>query len=359
MPSKWQETRYIPLPQCSDPKKIITSMSLSSTTQYLAVGYGKQADVWNIKDAAATSPHSTYTVRATNMHSESSTCSSIKDNVSCLIWSQDIPRLAIGRTGGSVHVVTLDEGISANISGFLHSATTPALATKSVAVTFLGNNVIASAMGRIVELRKLHITDTTSRWLHIGEIPPPPVYQGKEVSGNADIQSIYAFNEDNVLVSYEDGSIVVWKVHLSGNLFFEFKNMKQISGVVNDVCADTILATDFEMGTYTLWPVGSGEPIGKLIPRGTELPPSSQPVCVAKFINSSLVIGGGVGQILLWDVTEFRRLQTLRFCNQANLITDHLTFAYNADEDYGVIVSGHNHSNRGEMIIWQTVDTDE
>lgn len=156
----------------------------------------------------------------------------------------------------------------------------------------------------------------------------------------------------------------------------------------DDFCTKSsqILLTDHNTGTYQLFHLGSRELFCRFFPRAPNTR-TSQPVSHAKFISENVVVGGGVGQLVLWNIDTEARLQNLTYRNQGlslsmflsatywpsdhqvdlvaesisvsskSTIVSQLIFAqsaYRQEDDSGWIVTAHNFADRGEVIIWRT-----
>lgn len=77
-----------------------------------------------------------------------------------------------------------------------------------------------------------------------------------------------------------------------------------------------MLVTDFQQGTYKVLRFGTEDPPRVFIPRTRETA-AAQPVSVSRFISNDMIIGGGVGQIVLWNCETNNHLQNLIFRNQS------------------------------------------
>lgn len=88
----------------------------------------------------------------------------------------------------------------------------------------------------------------------------------------------------------------------------------------DDFCTEggQVLLTDHKSGTYQLFHLGSRNPLCRFFPR-TPLSQTSQPVSHAKFLSRDVIVGGGVGQLVLWSIDTEARLQNLTYRNQSKL----------------------------------------
>lgn len=133
MPLHWVESDRITIPNASTRGTPIIDASLSHRAHFLAVGYGKQIEVWDLRKAVSSSPLSIFAAKSSLLTSFS--------------WAPDIPRLAAGHEDGVVYVASLNER-SAAIEGFNLQA--PSLVISAV---FLHKDLLAVATTQAVELR--------------------------------------------------------------------------------------------------------------------------------------------------------------------------------------------------------------
>lgn len=139
MPSEWRETDRITIGDCSSAHMPIIDVALSWDARYLVVGYGLKADVWDLKNAVSTTPHSTYTSKS--------------HRITSLGWAPESPRLVISHEGGSVHVITINEDY-AKVEIFLHShGSSISGLSQAVVAVFLKPDVLLVAMGKVVDVR--------------------------------------------------------------------------------------------------------------------------------------------------------------------------------------------------------------
>ncbi|KAJ3873650.1 hypothetical protein F5051DRAFT_431997 [Lentinula edodes] len=302
MPSEWRETDRITIGDCSSAHTPIIDVALSWNARYLAVGYGLKADVWDLKNAVSTTPHSTYTSKS--------------HRITSLGWAPESPRLVISHEGGSVHVITINEDY-AKVEIFLHShGSSISGRSQAVVAVFLKPDVLLVAMDQ-----------ESPVWNKIGVLPSPPI-QG-EIMEDVDVQSVHSFGQDKVLVSYKNGVAVSWNLPSLDPFVPSFGLTAKISGIINDVCPEkgTLLVTDFQQGTYKVLRFGTEDLPRVFIPRTRETA-AAQPVSVSRFVSNDMIIGGGVGQIILWSCETNNRLQNLIFRNQRNLATQCICVRY-------------------------------
>lgn len=133
MPLGWKECDRLTI-RFSGPDTPIIGALLSHSAQYLAVGYNKQVDLWDLRKTISSAPHSIYgskTLRPTTFD-----------------WSPNTPRLIVGYDLGVVDVISLNEK-SAAIEGFTLRSPGRVLSTK-----FLNRDLLAVATAESVELRR-------------------------------------------------------------------------------------------------------------------------------------------------------------------------------------------------------------
>ncbi|KIK56775.1 hypothetical protein GYMLUDRAFT_61816 [Collybiopsis luxurians FD-317 M1] len=288
MPSRWQETDRIVVPDSCSTRNPIVAVAISHDAQYLAVCYGHKADVWNIKYGISASPHSTF-IDKSNTH-----------EITSVAWSPTATRLALGHRGGIVHVVTFD-GKKFTSQGFHHSDSLSA----AVSVVFLHTDILAVAMGRIVKLYKFSGDLNGSYWKLVGSLPDPPFVQGMN---SPNVKSVYALSRGRILVAYINGHVAKssWKLACFPQMesFVPTYELQiNVFGVIiltrrpqsNDVWAETdsLLVTDFESNTYKIYHFGSQDVASTLIPRSHG---TSQPVSCAKFLAQDVIVGAGVAK---------------------------------------------------------------
>ncbi|KAF5379282.1 hypothetical protein D9757_005319 [Collybiopsis confluens] len=330
----WRETDRITVVDASSQNSPIINISLSNNAQFLAIGYGKQVDIWDLRTAMPTSPRSIY---------ESSV-----NPITAFAWSPNGTRLALGYQSGIVYVISLYKK-SAPLEGFPTGISD--IRGGIVAALFLGEDVLAIATCDTAEIRFLDQGSAGERsWKPIGSLPKPPIIQGEHPQG-FQIKSMHTVAQGRLLIHYGDGV------------------------AVNDICLENelVLLTDQLSGTYTLVHLGTGKIHCQFYPRDFHTQ-ESQPVSMAKFISSEVIISGGVGQLVLWSIENRSRLQNLIYRNQGKACTFHkatsngkrkdqlvvesLSAAYRKGDNSGWIASAHNFVNRGEVVIWRTVDYD-
>ncbi|KAJ3871218.1 hypothetical protein F5051DRAFT_434033 [Lentinula edodes] len=233
--------------------------------------------------------------------------------------------------------------------------------SQAVAAVFFKLDILLVAMGKVVKVNRFNtcsLDQESPVWNKIGVLPSPPV-QG-EIIEETDVQSVHSFGQDKVLVSYKNGVAVSWFLPSLDPFVPGFGLTAKISGIINDVCPEkeTLLVTDFQQGTYKVLRFGAEDLPRVFIPRTRETA-TAQPVSVSKFISTDMVIGGGVGQIILWSCDTNNRLQNLIFRNQRNLATQCICAGYKSDQELGLIVTAHNFPDRGEVVIWKTFDLED
>ncbi|KAJ3979786.1 hypothetical protein F5890DRAFT_1558330 [Lentinula detonsa] len=297
MPLHWIESDRITIPNASTRGRPIIDASLSHSAHFLAVGYGKQIEVWDLRKTVSKSPLSVFGAKSSLLTSFS--------------WAPGIPRLAAGYEDGVVYVASLNEK-SAAVEGFNLQA--PSLVISTV---FLHKDLLAVATTQAVELHSFQYEDGERSWILAGFLPnPPAIVDGP--NQNIRITSIHVLAEDRVLVHYGAGPAVIWVITLRP-FACRFESVSRLPGRIDDFCKENnlLLLTDTESGTYQVFQLGSQIPHCQFYPQTLSSPRSSQPVSRAKWLSKDVVVGGGVGQLVLWGIHDVEnRLQNLTYRNQ-------------------------------------------
>ncbi|KAF5380753.1 hypothetical protein D9757_007167 [Collybiopsis confluens] len=322
MPTEWRETDRITVVDASSQNSPIINISLSNNAQFLAIGYGKQVDIWDLRTAMPTSPRSIY---------ESSV-----NPITAFAWSPNGTRLALGYQSGIVYVISLYKK-SAPLEGFPTGISD--IRGGIVAALFLGEDVLAIATCDTAEIRFLDQGSAGERsWKPIGSLPKPPIIQGEHPQG-FQIKSMHTVAQGRLLIHYGDGVAVTWNICLNP---FTVRLGKRIEllGTINDICLENelVLLTDQLSGTYTLVHLGTGKIHCQFYPRDFHTQ-ESQPVSMAKFISSEVIISGGVGQLVLWSIENRSRLQNLIYRNQGKACTFHKATSNGKRKDQLVVES--------------------
>ncbi|KAJ3716996.1 hypothetical protein C8R42DRAFT_644914 [Lentinula raphanica] len=322
----------------------INGLALSKDARYLAVAYGICVDIWDM-DNTNTAPLVQY------IPDDSMT-------ISFLTWSPEGHSLAVCYEGGLLCVISMNvDGESSSLAVGFRLEYSQAQQSLKVFAAFIHEDILAVAMGQVVEIRCFHNDTNDPRWDLKTVLPASSAPSTGRYIPIGDIQSLHFMDQDCILVSYEN------EVARYGKSVWRFKEgftacthecTMCLPGVINDVCPGrgSILIT--AAGTYQVLSLGSTTAQNIFVPRDpvTKYP---QIVSCAKYLSSDVIIGAGAGQLILWNAELGNRLQNLPFRDQdGGQITHHICTAYRGEDDSGWVVTAHD---GGRIICWKTIDT--
>ncbi|KAE9388715.1 hypothetical protein BT96DRAFT_422794 [Gymnopus androsaceus JB14] len=188
MPLQWKESDRVTIPGASTCDAPIIGAALSHSAHFLAVGYGKRVEVWDLRKAVSSSPLSIFDAKSSTL--------------TTFTWSPDIPRLVAGHDDGVVYVASLNER-SAAIEGF--NLQSPSLILSAV---FLHRDLLAVATAQVVELRCFRHEEGGERsWILAGCLPNPPTISDEQ-NQDMKITSMHVLAEDRILIHYGAGPAV-------------------------------------------------------------------------------------------------------------------------------------------------------
>ncbi|KAH7876065.1 uncharacterized protein C8R40DRAFT_1169717 [Lentinula edodes] len=348
----WKESDRIQIEESSAPngvKSLISSISLSFDAHYLAIALGIQIQIWDLLDFGMQVPKANIEVNTTT---------------NFMTWFPKSSRLVTAHDKGPVYVFTIEEhGVDVDC----HRNVGVESAATSIAI--LDERTMAVALTLFVQLQRLTVApgdSVESRWCTIGQLPPP-------ARKSTVVQSVHTLTENKILVVYQNDYAVVWKIS-SDVVDSMILNAFTLPGLVNDVCSngDRILCTDHASRTYRIFKIRAqvADLQAILPPRTRDASKASQLTSTAIFLppHGTAVVGGGVGQMVLFD-DQGNRLQNLSFEDEnhrqltaeqvdlAYAVPQSISCIYLTDTDTGVLAAAANHDKQGEVIIWRTVQS--
>ncbi|KAJ4478941.1 hypothetical protein C8R41DRAFT_922803 [Lentinula lateritia] len=360
MPLTWRESDRFQIEEGttdSNAKCPITSVSLSFDAHYLAVCLGVQIQVWDLLDDTIQVPKTSVEV----------------DTITNFItWFPKSPRLATAHDEGPVYVFTIEKtGVDVDCCQRNIGVESPA-----TYIAILDEETMAVALAALVRIQKLAVVsreklieeNREKRWNTVGQLLPPR-------NGSHLVKSIHALAEGKVLVAYENNHVVVWQINsnATGSIHPQIINEFPLPGPVTDVChkANRILCTDHVSSTYKIFEFGTGAVSlqATLHPRTRDTMKAPQRISTAIFLppHGNAIIGGGVGQMVLFD-DHGSRLQNLSFkdeseqrftseqANRAHVTPQSISCIYKSDIDIGLLASAINLDKQSEVIIWRTME---
>ncbi|KAJ3791382.1 hypothetical protein GGU11DRAFT_761645, partial [Lentinula aff. detonsa] len=195
-------------------------------------------------------------------------------------------------------------------------------------------------------------------WSWCGRIPDPPIIPGQPQTPL--ILTMHALANHEIMVQYADGNgrTVIWNLAFDPFLARLSILPWKLQHKINDVSTGTshALYTDHGSGTYGLLKIDSQQPPAQFYPQALESRAPQLVSCV-KFVSKDLIIGGGVGQLILWN-HSLRRLQNLVYKNSITVV-DSISSRYRLETDTGWIAMAHRSQDRGQVVLWCTFDYEE
>ncbi|KAJ4486581.1 hypothetical protein C8J55DRAFT_487571 [Lentinula edodes] len=318
----------------------INSISLSSDAHYLAIGYGTQLQIWDLVDKTAVAPKANVEINTTTNFAT---------------WFSKSPRLVTAHDEGPVYVFTIE---NPGVDIAYHRDIGVEKPATSIAI--LDERTMAVALTEFVQIQWLD----EGRWKTLGQISP-------SLNEGTSVRSVHTITQNRVLVSYSDEQAIIWQITRDSVGYVEPQvlNVLSLPGLVVDSIGNRILCTDHASRTYKSFKIGADgvEPQAILSPRTRDVYKTPQPASTATFLPpyGNAIIGGGVGQLILFD-DQGNRLQNLSFkdeseqrsmveqANRACVAPQSISCIYVNDTDTGFLASAINLDNRGEVIIWRT-----
>ncbi|KAJ3741649.1 hypothetical protein EV360DRAFT_90346 [Lentinula raphanica] len=290
----FQQRRDMPLPFIQ-PTDSVVAVSFSFDGRFLAIGYGNGADVWEL-DSESEIPILT-THRRTK-----------KELVQCLAWFGHQHRLILGHQGG--HVYTIDnKDTKFGTAGirpheFHEDATSIAVLDDQIfAVAFTKSVLVFEVVSQGKELND----DLEA----LGLLNSPPAIEGIDVA-NVCISSLHMLPARRLLVSYGNALAVEseWQITLNPFRASVLRSFA-IAGIIcqTSPCGNKFLVANDSGAAYELHSFSSRRSPQLFVPRRHK---EAQPITAANFLSNGIVVGGSIGQIVIWD-GEARRLQNIDF----------------------------------------------
>ncbi|KAJ3992580.1 hypothetical protein F5050DRAFT_1811336 [Lentinula boryana] len=330
MDNRFHVHRRFPLPY--GPQDDVTALDFSSDGRYLAVGYGDGVDIWDAEDDARTSPVST-----TRKHSERT-----HPALRCLAWIPHEPRLVLAHCRGIIYTINVNRlrkkfataGIRAD--SFYEDGVSIAAIDKTLFVVAFTKTV------QVLELRP-GSEDTGDDLVLLGTLQSPPAAAGLDIA-KLNVTGVFPLSTRHILVSYDHLVVVEWELQ-SAPFHAIVVRTVHIAGIIGG----NLLVTNNAAGAYELhsWPT-SKVPVS-FVPRepATKL---AQPIMSSQFLSHTCVVGGGLGQLIIWD-TEATRLQTLKFHQPKNHVGK-FCCVYKAQSDIAWIAAVGDISQQ-EVLLWE------
>ncbi|KAJ3753172.1 hypothetical protein EV360DRAFT_74727 [Lentinula raphanica] len=344
----FEPLRYITLPSFRTQTDYVVEIKFSSDGRFLAIGYSNGVAIWDMHNQDRF-PHTTTHDQKTS-HFKS------------LQWFPNLPRLAVVHSGGRAYVLTFGgneiESLGIRESGFREDG---------VGIAVLCEDLIAFAFTKTVQIRQYSYSPgvTTNEWPLIGTLRSPPAPKGCMVMDLA-IDSIYALSARRILVSYGRMFIVYvdhiyhgflktkyldreWDISSLKPFHANILRTKRVLGTVTDVSPrdDCYLVSNNAAGTYQIESLDSESSLRSFVPRH-RVSGNAEHISVAQFIGRSLIIGGGMGQLVLWN-SEARRLQNLVF--EEHFLVEKYCWVYQAANDKLWIAAAITKTN--QVLVWE------
>ncbi|KAJ3793440.1 WD40-repeat-containing domain protein [Lentinula aff. detonsa] len=341
MPSVWREVKTLIFANASHPNALVDVL-LSPSADYLAVACGHDVEIWDLKRELP------------NPDNPQSKFSNQYLRVQKMSWCPSTTKLAIGYDEGSVSVLSLHDGVVL-MEGF-GCAASPVDSVSGL--TWLSPTLLAVSTRSTVEIWRFVSDDGQRLWSSCGAIPDPPIIPGQPQMPL--ISTMHALADHQLMVQYADsgGRTVIWNLSFDPFLARLLILPWKLQHRINDVSISTrhALYTDHDTGTYGLLKIDSQQPAMQCYPQALESRAPQLVSCV-KFISKDLLIGGGVGQLILWN-HSLRRLQNLVYTNPIT-VPDSISSGYQLETDIGWIATAHRFQDRGQVVLWCTVDSEE
>ncbi|KAJ3806609.1 hypothetical protein F5876DRAFT_80522 [Lentinula aff. lateritia] len=309
--AEFKKHEQIKLPYFNAQTDAVVALDFSFDAHYLAVVYSNGADIWDL-DKTSTIPISTTHGRR------------VTGRIRSLAWFPTWHCLILAHDSGVVYVVTF--GINSVMAAGVYE---PGFHQNVVSIAVLSDNLFAVAFTKTVQIRYKRPGSQDSLegdWALLGCLKSPPVIQGLNIS-SLTIDSIHTIKDQRLLVSY--GKMII----------------------VTDVSSNnSYLISDNAAGSYQLFSLLYSSSV-TFIPcyPGTDM---AQQISAAKFLSRDLIIGGGNGQLVLWN-TEASGLQNLKvdIDKQFDALIEKFCCIYKASPDVAYITAVVSGSS--QMIIWE------
>ncbi|KAH7869939.1 hypothetical protein F5879DRAFT_925142 [Lentinula edodes] len=297
----WKESDRFQIEPCTadsnhDRKYSINSISLSPDAHYLAIGYGTQLQIWDLVDNTAVTPKANVEVNTTTNFA---------------IWFSNSPRLVTAHDEGPVYVFTIK---NPGVDIAYHRDIGVEKPATSIAI--LDERTIAVALTEFVQIQWLdEDPEESGRWKTIAQISP-------SLNEGTSVRSVHTITQNRVLVSCSDEQAIIWQITRDsvGSVEPQVLNVFLLPGLIVDSIGNQILCTDHASRTYKSFKIGAGgvEPQATLSPRTRDVYKTPQPASTATFLPpyGNAIIGGGVGQLILFD-DQGNRLQNLSFKDES------------------------------------------
>ncbi|KAJ4463217.1 hypothetical protein C8J55DRAFT_567801 [Lentinula edodes] len=333
--AEFKKREQINLPYFNAQTDAVAALDFSFDARYLAVAYSNGADVWDL-DKTNTVPISTTHGRR------------VTGRIRSLAWFPTRHRLILAHDSGVVYVVTF--GINSVATAGVRE---PGFHQNAVSIAVLNDNLFAVAFTKTVQIRYERPGSQDSLegdWALLGCLKSPPAIQGLSIS-SLTIDSIHTIKDQRLLVSYGKMIIVEWLILSVEPFYANIQKLIHAPGSVTDVSSnDSYLISDNAAGSYQLFSLLYSSSV-TFIPRypGTDM---AQQISAAKFLGRDLIIGGGNGQLVLWN-TEASRLQNLKvdIDKRSHALIEKFCCIYKASSDVAYIAAVVGGSS--QMIIWE------
>ncbi|KAJ3767208.1 WD40-repeat-containing domain protein [Lentinula raphanica] len=323
----FQKRRNLPLP-FSQPLDSVVASSFSFDGRYLAIGYGNGVDVWEL-DSESDTP-----VLTTHRRTK-------KDMVQCLAWFAHQHRLILGHRGG--HVYTIDDKDTRFSTAGIRPENFHEDAT-SIAV--LDEQIFAVAFTKSVMIYEARSQEFKDDLEVLGSLQSPPAIEGLDVA-NVQVSGIHMLPARRLLVSYGNVAAVEWQITL--NPFrASVLRLFDIPGAIcgTSPCGNKFLIANNTGAAYELHSFSSRRSPQLFVPRRYK---EAQPITTASFLSDGIIVGGSVGQLVIWD-DEARRLQHIDFLDHQSSPINIFECVYRPELDVALIASV---VDGREVILWE------
>ncbi|KAL0573310.1 hypothetical protein V5O48_008651 [Marasmius crinis-equi] len=318
------------------PEKRIVLVSFSPDSKYLAVGFTRLIQVWDLQQLGLQRASPRFAIRPNH---EVTSCAWIKSDY--LVHGHLNGRVGVSAVEGlALDMKVFRAGPSGDISSF----------------TFLGEGgILAVGVGDAVYLWRTG--NLQFEWKALGSLPAPPVIDHLSLQ-DLKVTSIFALGKSTLLVSYGESAVVTWDVQSLDPVQATATGGYRITGRITDLCSKTqrFLVTDTDRGLYMLHNVNS--PIVARIYRPTSdsLLQRGPLVREARFLSEDVVAGSDSSKVVLWD-SEGKQLQTVG-SDELDFIVS-FTSRYDEKTDVGYMAIAVNNGNESSVRLWRTFAVDE
>ncbi|KAJ3886042.1 hypothetical protein GG344DRAFT_70008 [Lentinula edodes] len=248
--------------------------------------------IWDLVDNTAVAPKANVEVNTTTNFAT---------------WFSKSPRLVTAHDEGPIYVFTIKKR---GVNVAYHRDV--GVKKPATSITILDERTMAVALTEFVQIQWLDGDPKVSgRWKTVAQISP-------SLSKVASVRSVHTITQNKVLVSYNDEQAIIWQLTRDsvGSVEPQVLNVFSLPGLVVDSMANRILCTDHASRTYKSFKIGAGsvELQATLSPRTRDAYKTPQTASTATFLppHGNAVVGGGVGQLILFD-DQGNRLQNLSF----------------------------------------------